>query len=167
MGQAQLGESLVMLTGPSWAPKFIALLGTKFGAHYIGKEDVCPNFTLKVGKFVFSNSGNFTAKANPPKPRSYPKRPFGQWLGPNSSADWDEEWAQESRTEPWGTPQESGRGCEIVPQISTMIISMIIVNNRPWQLSEVVVVEGNQLVPIREMLNRRRLRRTDAPAIYM
>ena len=31
--QAQLGESLVILTGPSWAPKFIALLGTKFGAH--------------------------------------------------------------------------------------------------------------------------------------
>jgi len=32
-------------------------------------------FALTVGKFVFSNSGNF--KANPPKPRSCPKRPFG------------------------------------------------------------------------------------------
>ena len=32
--QAQLGESLVMLLiGPSRAPKFIALLGTKFGTH--------------------------------------------------------------------------------------------------------------------------------------
>jgi len=27
------GELLVMLTGISWAPKFIALSGTKFGAH--------------------------------------------------------------------------------------------------------------------------------------
>ena len=43
-----------------------------------GKQDVCPNFALTVGKFVFSNSGNFRAKANPPKPRSCPKRPFGQ-----------------------------------------------------------------------------------------
>src|SRR6218665_2668840 len=34
-GLAHLGESLVMLIGPSWAHKFIALLplGTKFGAH--------------------------------------------------------------------------------------------------------------------------------------
>jgi len=31
--QAQLVESLVMLIGPSWAPKFIAPLETKFGAH--------------------------------------------------------------------------------------------------------------------------------------
>jgi len=31
--QAQLGESLVMLIGSSWVPKFIDLLGTKFGAH--------------------------------------------------------------------------------------------------------------------------------------
>src|SRR6218665_3644598 len=45
----------------------------------LGKEDVCPNFALTVGKFVFSNSGNFRTKANPPKPRSCPK---------NSSADW-------------------------------------------------------------------------------
>src|SRR6218665_2323586 len=44
----------------------------------LGKEDVCPNFALTVVKFVFSNSGNFRAKANPPKPRSCPKRPLGQ-----------------------------------------------------------------------------------------
>ena len=75
--QPQLGESLVMLTGPSWAPKFIALLVNQIWGP-LGKEDVCPNFTLTVGKFVFSNSGNFMAKANPPKPRACPKRPFGQ-----------------------------------------------------------------------------------------
>src|SRR6218665_1047459 len=35
----------------------------------LGKQDVCPKFALTVGKFVFSNSGNFRAKANPPKPK--------------------------------------------------------------------------------------------------
>ena len=35
-------------------------------------------FALTVTKFVFSNSGNFRAKANLPKPRSCPKYPFGQ-----------------------------------------------------------------------------------------
>ena len=54
----------------------------------LGKQDVCPNFALTAAKFVLSNSGNFRAKANPPKPRSCPKRPFGQWMGQNSSADW-------------------------------------------------------------------------------
>src|SRR6218665_1928268 len=44
----------------------------------LGKHDVCPNFALTAAKFVFSNSGNFRAKANLPKPRSCPKRPFGQ-----------------------------------------------------------------------------------------
>src|SRR6218665_3671415 len=44
----------------------------------LGKHDVCPNFALTAAKFVFSNSGNFRAKAHPPKPRSCPKRPFGQ-----------------------------------------------------------------------------------------
>src|SRR6218665_999000 len=47
----------------------------------LGKEDVCPNFALTVGKFVFSNSGNFRAKANPPKPRSCPKRHSGNEWG--------------------------------------------------------------------------------------
>src|SRR6218665_1871209 len=42
------------------------------------KQDVCPNVVLTAAKFVFSNSGNFRAKAIPPKPRSCPKRPFGQ-----------------------------------------------------------------------------------------
>jgi len=42
------------------------------------QEDVFPNFALTVTKFVFSNSGNFRAKANLPKPRSCPKCPFWQ-----------------------------------------------------------------------------------------
>src|SRR6218665_226967 len=54
----------------------------------LGKESVCSNFALTVIKFMFSHSGNFRAKANPPKPRSCPKCPFRQWLGPISSADW-------------------------------------------------------------------------------
>src|SRR6218665_349827 len=54
----------------------------------LGKQDVCPNFALTATKFLFSNSGNFRAKADPPKPRSCPKRPFGQLMGQNSSADW-------------------------------------------------------------------------------
>src|SRR6218665_3330491 len=55
----------------------------------LGKQDGCPNFALTVAKFVFINSGNFRAKANPPKPISCPKRPFGQCrMGENSSADW-------------------------------------------------------------------------------
>src|SRR6218665_674923 len=57
----------------------------------LGKDDVCPNFALTAAKFVFSNSGNFRAKANPPKPRSCPKRPFGSGpLWSNSSADWED-----------------------------------------------------------------------------
>src|SRR6218665_2882877 len=36
----------------------------------LGKQDVCPNFALTAAKFLFSNSGKFRAKANPPKPRS-------------------------------------------------------------------------------------------------
>src|SRR6218665_66962 len=54
----------------------------------LGKDDVCPNFALTAAKFLFSNSGNFRAKAIPPKPRSCPKRPFAQSMGKNSSADW-------------------------------------------------------------------------------
>src|SRR6218665_32340 len=55
----------------------------------LGKEDLCPNFALTVGKFVFSNSGNFRAKANPPKHRSCPKLPCIRAInGHNSSADW-------------------------------------------------------------------------------
>src|SRR6218665_977704 len=34
----------------------------------LGKQDVCPNFALTAAKFVFSNSGNFRAKAIPPSP---------------------------------------------------------------------------------------------------
>src|SRR6218665_2559558 len=61
----QLGNPIYCLIGHQiWGP--------------FGKQDVCPNLALTVVKFVFSNSGNFRAKANPPKPRSCPKRPFGQ-----------------------------------------------------------------------------------------
>src|SRR6218665_3349845 len=42
----------------------------------LGKQDLCPNFALTAAKFLFSDSGNFRAKADPPKPRSCPKRPF-------------------------------------------------------------------------------------------
>src|SRR6218665_897617 len=68
---------------PQLGTQFIALLGTKFGAHWGNK-----NFALTAAKFLFSNSGNFRAKAIPPKPRSCPKRPFGQSMCQNSSADW-------------------------------------------------------------------------------
>src|SRR6218665_3525554 len=54
----------------------------------LGKQDVCPNFALTAAKFLFSNSGNFRAKANLPQPRCCSKRPFGQLMGQNSSADW-------------------------------------------------------------------------------
>src|SRR6218665_1591225 len=43
----------------------------------IGNQ-ICPNFALTAAKFLFSNSGNSRSKANSPKPRSCPKRPFGQ-----------------------------------------------------------------------------------------
>src|SRR6218665_1540615 len=70
--------SLVMHIGPSWEPMAIyCLIGHQIWDP-LGKEDVCPNIALTVGKCVFSNSGNIRAKANPPKPRSCPKRPFGQ-----------------------------------------------------------------------------------------
>src|SRR6218665_1536834 len=67
---------------PQLGTQFIALLGTTFWAHWGNKM-----FALTVTKFVFSNSGNFRAKANPPKLSSCPKRPFGQLMGENSSAD--------------------------------------------------------------------------------
>src|SRR6218665_2296364 len=47
-------------------------LGTQFIANKMFA------LTKTAAKFLFSNSGNFRAKANPPKPRSCPKRPFGQ-----------------------------------------------------------------------------------------
>src|SRR6218665_1671249 len=36
----------------------------------LGKEDVCPNCALTVGKFVFSNSGNFWGKCKSAKAHS-------------------------------------------------------------------------------------------------
>src|SRR6218665_3390175 len=62
---------------PQLGTQFISLLGTQIWGP-LGKQDVCPNFALTAVKFLLSNSGNFRAKANPPKPRSCPKRPFGQ-----------------------------------------------------------------------------------------
>src|SRR6218665_1213364 len=69
-------ENLVMLIGPSWELNLLPYWAPNLGP--IRQQDVCPNFALTAAKFVFSNSGNFRAKANPPKPRSCPKRPFGQ-----------------------------------------------------------------------------------------
>src|SRR6218665_3248603 len=76
LGHAQLGESLVMLIGPSWEPNLLPFWAPNLGP--LGKQDLCNNFALTAAKFLFSNSGNFRAKANPPKPRSCPKCPFGQ-----------------------------------------------------------------------------------------
>ena len=45
---------------PQLGTQFIALLGTKFGNKM---------FALTAAKFVFNNSGNFRAKATPPKPK--------------------------------------------------------------------------------------------------
>jgi len=59
-----------MLIGPSWAPNLgpirenILILGP------LGPEVDRSNFAVMVTKFVLSNSGNFRAKENPPKPRS-------------------------------------------------------------------------------------------------
>src|SRR6218665_3729261 len=73
MWQAQLGESLVMLIGPSWEPNLLLYWAPNLGP--IRENKI---FALTAAKFLFSNSGNFRAKAIPPKPRPCPKRPFGQ-----------------------------------------------------------------------------------------
>src|SRR6218665_3479919 len=55
--QAQLGESLVMLNGPSWASKFIALyIGNQIWGP-LGKDDVCPNFRQSPGLALNAHSG--------------------------------------------------------------------------------------------------------------
>src|SRR6218665_3846813 len=59
---------------PSWEPNLLPYWAPNLGL--LGKQHVCPNFALTAAKFVFSNSGNFRAKANPPKPISCTKRPF-------------------------------------------------------------------------------------------
>src|SRR6218665_1137193 len=84
--QAQLGENLVSSLAPAGNPIYCPIGHQIRGP--LGKQDLCPNFALTATKFLFSNSGNFRAKADPPKPRSCPKRPFGQLMGQNSSADW-------------------------------------------------------------------------------
>src|SRR6218665_2296281 len=69
--QAQLGESLVMLIGPSWEPNLLPYWAPNLGPV---RETRCwpYNFALTVAKSVFINSGNFRAKSNPPKPISCP-----------------------------------------------------------------------------------------------
>src|SRR6218665_4024681 len=74
--QAQLGESWLCSLAPAGNPIYCPIGHQIRGP--LGKQDLCPNFALTAAKFVFSNSGNFRAKANLPKPRSCPKRPFGQ-----------------------------------------------------------------------------------------
>jgi len=56
-----------MLTGPSWAPKFIALLGTKFGDHK-GKHLLALTDTkigARLGKTMFALTGRRPAKSWP------------------------------------------------------------------------------------------------------
>src|SRR6218665_2860161 len=60
-----------MLIGPSWEPNLLPYWAPNLGP---SRPHVCPNFALTAAKFLFSNSGNFRAKANPPKPRSCPKK---------------------------------------------------------------------------------------------
>src|SRR6218665_3127765 len=67
---------------PQLVPKFIALLGTKFGAHLIWKEDVCRNSALTVGKFVFSNSGNLGQRQIRQSPGLAPNAHSGNDWGP-------------------------------------------------------------------------------------
>src|SRR6218665_1999741 len=64
--QAQLGESLVMLMAPAGNPIYCPIGHQIWGP--LGKQDVCPTFALTAAKFLFSKSGNFRAKANPPSP---------------------------------------------------------------------------------------------------
>src|SRR6218665_1258190 len=54
----------------------------------LGKEDVCPNFALTVGKFVFINSGNLGQRQIRQSP-GLALTPIREMTGPNSSADWD------------------------------------------------------------------------------
>jgi len=54
--QAQLGESLVMLIGPSWEKPNSFPIGNQILGPF-GQEDVCPNFALTVTKFVSTQFG--------------------------------------------------------------------------------------------------------------
>ena len=86
---AHLASPIMGNLGYAHRPQLGKVIHSIFGEPNFGpsgQEDVCTNFALT--KFVFSNSGNFREKANPPKPRSYPKYPLGQWMGQNPSADW-------------------------------------------------------------------------------
>src|SRR6218665_2512266 len=75
-GELGYGRAWLCSLAPAGNPIYCPIGHQIWGP--LGKEDVCPNFALTAAKFLFSNSGNCRAKANPPKPRSSPKRPFGQ-----------------------------------------------------------------------------------------
>src|SRR6218665_2489535 len=90
-GKPSQGRAWLCSLAPAGNPIYCPIGHQIWGP--LGKQDVCPNFALTAAKFVFSiyipsvltaakfvfsNSGNFRAKANPPKPRYCPKRPFGQ-----------------------------------------------------------------------------------------
>src|SRR6218665_2374610 len=79
--QAQLGRAWLCSLAPVGNPIYCPIGNQIWGP--LGKEDVCPNFALTVGKFLLSNSGNFRAKANPPKPIT-----AGLPLNAHSGNDW-------------------------------------------------------------------------------
>jgi len=74
--QAQLGENLVMLIGLSWAPKFLALLETKVGAHY-GKK----MFALTLPKRLANLCSAFRATSGQRQIRQSPGLALSADLG--------------------------------------------------------------------------------------
>src|SRR6218665_1905229 len=71
MNGAHLASPIRGELGYAHRPQFGSQIHCPIGNQIWGpleKDDGCPNFSLTVGKFVFSNSGNFRAKANSPKP---------------------------------------------------------------------------------------------------
>src|SRR6218665_3002705 len=78
-GKPNWGRAWLCSLAPAGNPIYCPIGNQIWGP--IGKQDVCPNFALTAAKFVFSNSGNFRAKANLPKPRSCSKRHSGNEWG--------------------------------------------------------------------------------------
>src|SRR6218665_3293916 len=83
--QAQLGENLVSSLAPAGNPIYCPIGHQIRGP--LGKQDLCPNFALTAAKFVFSNSGNFRAKANLPGQRQICQSP-GLALNAHSGNEW-------------------------------------------------------------------------------